>query len=321
MQEELGPTGEDIEQYLPQNEVISSPELADNKLAGMWSGQIDIERLKSQFKSRAEKQIIETAQEDPFLGSVTSPTGNVEVEPFDRIILATSSPIKQTIAAEVAEETGVNIQPTLQTEITTENKLKEFLVGAQTGPEIKAIDIAELKPPELPDQKAPVLSMDTIVISSYNRVLEKPEDQEQAADMLRSMSGQNIRIVTALVMQYNLPSGKRLTLREGVEIGLKLRRLPDEEIKEYCETQKDRMLKIAGAIDFASNEGRNLIDDTEEIVVKSVQLPGISGITPQNLRLSVSAIQALDTYFRGAPKHPIRFLIEELKQISEGFNW
>ncbi|HEX7456710.1 MAG TPA: Maf family protein [Candidatus Nanoarchaeia archaeon] len=260
MQEEFGPDMEEFE--LPEREeIIKSPQEAEGELERIWSGDIDIDSLKRQFQLQEERKTKEYARDHPFLGSISKEWGEAKVEPFDSVVLATSSRKKQGIVAKIAQETGVDIQPTLQTELVSEGSLKKLIRDLETEPEIRAIDLAELKELGTPHSEKPVLSMDTVVIDQKGRIVDKPTDKESAFLIISSLSSQSIKVVNGLTLHYRTSDGRVLLLRDGVEIRLKLKNLSNHEVSRYIETQRESVQQIVGGIDFSSDMGRDLIDD------------------------------------------------------------
>ncbi|MDX7988615.1 septum formation inhibitor Maf [Xenorhabdus sp. 12] len=79
-------------------------------------------------------------------------------------------------------------------------------------------------------QDYPVLGADTIVVLN-NRILEKPRDQQHAAEMLKSLSGQCHQVITAVALSSN-----QHTLSEIVITDVTFRQLSQQEIQEYIAT-------------------------------------------------------------------------------------
>lgn len=76
------------------------------------------------------------------------------------------------------------------------------------------------------------------------KILEKPQDLDEAYTMLKSLSGNSYTFVTGLAV-YNSHTDHMLSSRATCEITL--RPLSDEEIKDYI--AKNTVLKFAGAHD------------------------------------------------------------------------
>ncbi|PHM48881.1 Maf family protein [Xenorhabdus miraniensis] len=76
----------------------------------------------------------------------------------------------------------------------------------------------------------PVLGADTIVVLN-NRILEKPRDQQHAAEILNALSGQCHQVITAVAL-----SNSQQTLSEKVITDVIFRQLSQPEIQEYIAT-------------------------------------------------------------------------------------
>ncbi|OTA17493.1 Maf-like protein [Xenorhabdus vietnamensis] len=76
----------------------------------------------------------------------------------------------------------------------------------------------------------PVLGADTIVVLN-NRILEKPRNQQHAAEMLSALSGQCHQVMTAVAL-----SNGQHTLSEIVITDVIFRQLSQQEIQEYIAT-------------------------------------------------------------------------------------
>ncbi|WP_350313135.1 Maf-like protein [Dickeya fangzhongdai] len=124
---------------------------------------------------------------------------------------------------------------------------RELLTLLDLSFDILKIDVAEQrKPDETPEQyvsrlacdKAaagvatapvdlPVLGADTIVVLN-GQVLEKPRDEEDAARILRALSGQRHQVMTALAL-----ADRRESVSARVVTEVQFRTLSDDEITQY----------------------------------------------------------------------------------------
>lgn len=92
--------------------------------------------------------------------------------------------------------------------------------------------LAEVQRLEL--KLAPVLGADTLGILG-DQLLEKPRDQQDAARMLRSLSGRTHQVITALA----LTDGSRIETAMSIT-QVNFRQLSDQEIADYWETGEPR---------------------------------------------------------------------------------
>lgn len=124
---------------------------------------------------------------------------------------------------------------------------RELLTLLDLSFDILKIDVAEQRQPdETPEQyvsrlacdKAaagvatapvdlPVLGADTIVVLN-GQVLEKPRDEEDAARILRALSGQRHQVMTALAL-----ADRRESVSARVVTEVQFRTLSDDEITQY----------------------------------------------------------------------------------------
>ncbi|UMB77129.1 Maf-like protein [Dickeya fangzhongdai] len=124
---------------------------------------------------------------------------------------------------------------------------RELLTLLDLSFDILKIDVAEQRQPdETPEQyvsrlacdKAaagvatapvdlPVLGADTIVVLN-GQVLEKPRDEEDAARILRALSGQRHQVMTALAL-----ADRRASVSARVVTEVQFRTLSDDEITQY----------------------------------------------------------------------------------------
>jgi len=124
---------------------------------------------------------------------------------------------------------------------------RELLTLLELSFDILKIDVAEQRQPdETPEQyvsrlardKAaagvavapedlPVLGADTIVVLN-GQVLEKPRDEDDAARILRALSGQRHQVMTALAL-----ADRRESVSARVVTEVQFRTLSDDEITRY----------------------------------------------------------------------------------------
>lgn len=76
----------------------------------------------------------------------------------------------------------------------------------------------------------PVLGADTIVVLD-DRILEKPTDQQNAAEILRLLSNRRHKVITAIAL-----ADRARTLVEHVETDVRFCRLSEQDIADYIAT-------------------------------------------------------------------------------------
>lgn len=141
---------------------------------------------------------------------------------METIILASASPRR----SELLKAIGLPFQ-------VVPSLVEEVEAGGRPGPEValaraaqKAAKVAAQYPERL------VLGCDTVV-SLDGMIMDKPADEREAAEMLRTLSGRTHLVSTGLVLQH-LTGGR--TLRQVVTTRVTFRTLSDEEIRGYLAT-------------------------------------------------------------------------------------
>ncbi|MBW3002325.1 Maf family nucleotide pyrophosphatase [Candidatus Woesearchaeota archaeon] len=111
------------------------------------------------------------------------------------------------------------------------------------NPEELAKELAEAKAKVVGEKNknAIIIAADLFVVFN-NKVYEKPETKNEAFEMLKSFSGNNIDIIAGLAV-YNSSTEKMLSSADKYTV--KFRELKDYEINDYIE--RDPVLKLSGA--------------------------------------------------------------------------
>lgn len=114
-------------------------------------------------------------------------------------------------------------------------------------------------------QKAVVIGCDTVVTTADGEILGKPKDKEDAARMLRLLSGRMHTVDTGVSISYK---GRTETFTETTKVWFK--DLTDEEIEDYINTGEP--MDKAGAYGI-QGEGTLLVDKIEGDFFNVVGLP------------------------------------------------
>jgi 23S rRNA (uracil1939-C5)-methyltransferase len=147
------------------------------------------------------------------------------------IVLASQSPRRRELLQKIVPEFRV-VPSGLDEEVFREKDPLRFALRAA---EAKAREVAEKNPSSL------VIAADTVV-NLQEEILGKPKDRAQAEEMLRRLSGQRHRVITALAL-YKKDQGTLLTAYEISYVTFKT--ISQAEIKEYLD--KSEYLDKAGS--------------------------------------------------------------------------
>jgi len=139
-----------------------------------------------------------------------------------KLILASNSPRRQELLKGLEVEFEVRVNA-VEEKIPTD--LKVEYVAAYLS-KLKSDDFGKLEVDEL------LITSDTVVIEN-NHVLGKPENEQEAFDMLKSLSGDTHTVMTAVTMR---DSFKQITVEDETLVTFRL--LTEDEIWHYIHNYK-----------------------------------------------------------------------------------
>lgn len=140
-----------------------------------------------------------------------------------KLILASNSPRRQELLRGLEVEFEVRVNPIDET------------VPAEIPAEYVAAFLSKLKAESFPDELLEneiLITSDTVVIEN-GHVLGKPKSEQEAFDMIKSLSGTTHSVMTAVTIMDRL---KRITLED--ETLVTFRFLEEEEIWHYIRNYK-----------------------------------------------------------------------------------
>lgn len=142
---------------------------------------------------------------------------------MQQIILASASPRRACLLKQI----GLDFQ-------VIPSCVEEEIADSHLEPQEMVLKLAKMKAEAVSKQypEAIVLGADTVVCCE-GRVLGKPRDREEAAEMLHFLSGRVHEVVSGVVLQRLIPESVR---GEAVTTRVKFRNLTDEEIAGYIAT-------------------------------------------------------------------------------------
>ena len=138
------------------------------------------------------------------------------------VVLASASSERQRLLRELLSEFEVR---------EARREQRQGLDGGQ--PEAVAVRRAEVKAADVAEQRSEslIIAADTVV-ECADRLLGKPQDREEAADMLRLLTSHPQRVVTGVCLLT--PAGLRLDRVEAATV--EMRSFSEEEVEQYVET-------------------------------------------------------------------------------------
>jgi predicted house-cleaning NTP pyrophosphatase (Maf/HAM1 superfamily) len=163
------------------------------------------------------------------------------------------------------------------------------------------------------------IGLDTTVVTE-TQLAHKPSSKDQARAALAFMSGRRVVVEDGIGVSLHTFKGERYNFTDSLAIEIALKSYNDQDIEHYLTVIGDRVLSIAGGIDYASAAGMELVSD-EPVRVYMTGEQDITGrgLNPTNPRktilLSKEAMPALRDYFIGVPKGPLERIIKGSKVI------
>ena len=173
-----------------------------------------------------------------------------------RIILASTSPRRRDILALLGipfEVRQPDFRETTREDLTPEAEALELALG-------KARSVASSEPDAL------VVGGDTLIALGHEKI-GKPGDSDDAAFILRRLSGRTHRILTGMAI-VNRATGREFTHLERVEV--RMRHSTDAEIADYV--ARGESMDKAGAYSI-QGEGHRLIEGFRGDYLAAVGLP------------------------------------------------
>ncbi|MBR2220147.1 MAG: septum formation inhibitor Maf, partial [Phascolarctobacterium sp.] len=138
-----------------------------------------------------------------------------------QVILASASPRRLALLQQIGIE--AKVCPADFDEVSGSAVQAEDVVLANAIGKCKAV--VKIKGDSLP-----VIAADTVVVAE-GVILGKPQNEEDAVEMLKQLSGRTHKVMTGIAVSY---AGEMLA--EVCETEVVFRKLTDEEIKKYVAT-------------------------------------------------------------------------------------
>lgn len=150
-----------------------------------------------------------------------------------KIILASASERRQELLKRITEDFQIVVSNFDEKSVNYEGSCSSHVM---TLAEKKALQVVEqINSPKLnPCEETIVIGCDTVVFFN-GRVLEKPKDEEDAFQMLKSLSGEIHEVYSGLAL-INTKSGE--IKKDYISTQVKFSKLQDNEIRKYINTSE-----------------------------------------------------------------------------------
>jgi septum formation protein len=136
------------------------------------------------------------------------------------VVLASQSPRRRQLLALIG----------IEHEVRPANIDESYLPGE--APRAHAVRLARGKAAAIAAPRSVTIGSDTIVVVDGD-VLGKPRDEEEAAHMLRRLSGRSHTVITAVAVRW-----QRRTVSDAEEVAVTFRALSDSDIDAYIATRE-----------------------------------------------------------------------------------
>ena len=172
---------------------------------------------------------------------------------INKIILASKSGVRKKIL----DENGISCEVIPSN--VDEDQIKESLLKEKASPSIISKNLAELKANKVSKkiQNILVLGADS-VIDLNGELISKPENREEALNILKKLNGQKHHLISSVCiskngsMIWNFTDSSTLTMKK----------LNLDKIKSYLEKIKDKELFAYGVYQIEA-DGRSLFSNIE----------------------------------------------------------
>lgn len=150
-----------------------------------------------------------------------------------KYILASASERRQELLKRIVDDFEIIVSNFDEETVEFNNNIEEYVIQTAEG---KALDVLSRV-----SEECIIIAADTIVVND-NKVLGKPKDEEDAYNMLKSLSGKIHRVYSSLVV---INSKTNKVKKECIFTEVKFKDLTHEEILKYISTKEP--LDKAGA--------------------------------------------------------------------------
>lgn len=143
-----------------------------------------------------------------------------------KYILASASERRQELLHRIVNDFDIIVSNFDEDSVRTRDNIEEYVIELAEG---KAKDVIRNI-----SEDAIVIAADTIVVLD-KKILGKPKSESHAFEMLKSLSGRNHRVYSAVVV---INTKNKKVEKKCVYTEVKFSEITDEEIREYIKTKE-----------------------------------------------------------------------------------
>ena len=165
-----------------------------------------------------------------------------------KLILASKSKVRK----EILDKNNIFVQ--VQPSSVDEEPIKQSLLNENVSPEIISKNLAELKACKVSQKNFDVLVLGAdSVIDLGGELISKPQNREEALDILKKLNGKKHNLVSSVCISKN----GSMIWNHTDKATLTMKKFSDEELKEYLSKISDESLYAYNVYQI-EGEGKNL---------------------------------------------------------------
>jgi septum formation protein len=165
-----------------------------------------------------------------------------------KLILASKSKVRK----EILDKNNIFVQ--VQPSSVDEEPIKQSLLNENVSPEIISKNLAELKACKVSQKNFDVLVLGAdSVIDLGGELISKPQNREEALDILKKLNGKKHNLVSSVCISKN----GSMIWNHTDKATLTMKKFSDEELKEYLSKISDESLYAYNVYQI-EGDGKNL---------------------------------------------------------------
>ena len=170
-----------------------------------------------------------------------------------KLILASKSKVRK----EILDKN--NIPAEVQPSSVDEDPIKQSLLNENASPEIISKNLAELKASKVSQKNFDVLVLGAdSVIDLDGELISKPQNREEALDILKKLNGKKHNLVSSVCISKN----GSMIWNHTDKATLTMKKFSDKELEEYLSKISDESLYAYNVYQI-EGEGKNLFSSIE----------------------------------------------------------